>query len=102
MLTEDLAALSAWYGSRPEILWLLAIRDTQGLRVFVHVERALDSNEIHPAWMANRDVWIDELQLLTRDAVRLEEVEEASADPVETDAREVIVAELSWRDPAFI
>lgn len=68
--------------------------------MLVHVERALDSNEIHPAWMANRDVWIDELGLLTGDAVRLQDVE-SGGDPVETDAREVIVAALSWRDPSF-
>jgi hypothetical protein len=65
------------------------------LRVLVHVERAHDSNEIHPAWMANRDVWIDELQLLTGDAVRLEHVDESLAAGVESDARGAIVAALS-------
>jgi len=63
--------------------------------VLVHVERAHDSNEIHPAWMANRDVWIDELQLLTGDAVRLEHVDESLAAGVESDARGAIVAALS-------
>jgi hypothetical protein len=101
VLTEDSAALSAWYGSRPEIHWLLAIRNTQGLRVRVHVERAHDSNEVHPAWMANRDAWIDELQLLTGDAVRLEHVDESLAAGVESDARDAIVAALPRRDPSF-
>ena len=54
MLAFECAFLSAWYSSRPELRRLRANRDTEGLRV-------LDSNEIHPAWLANRDVWIDEL-----------------------------------------
>ena len=101
MVTRESAALSAWYNSRPEIRRLWALRDTQGLRVLVHVERALDSNEIHPAWMANRDVWIDELQLRTGSPVQLENADEPSGDEVVTDAPDVIVAALSWRDPSF-
>ena len=45
-----------------EIRRLWAIRDTEGLRVLVQLEPALDSSAIHPAWMANRDVRIDELR----------------------------------------
>ena len=101
MVTRESAALSAWYNSRPEIRRLWALRDTQGLRVLVHVERALDSNEIHPAWMANRDVWIDELQLRTGSPVRLENADVPFGDELVTDAPGVIVAALSWRDPAF-
>ena len=101
MVTRESAALSAWYNSRPEIRRLWALRDAQGLRVLVHVERALDSNEIHPAWMANRDVWIDELQLRTGTPVRLEHADEPFGDEVMTDAPGVIVAALSWRDPSF-
>jgi hypothetical protein len=69
--------------------------------VLVHVERALDSNEIHPAWMANRDVWIDELQLRTGSPVRLEHADKPFGDEVMTDAPGVIVAALSRRDPSF-
>jgi hypothetical protein len=101
VVTRECAALSAWYGSRPEIRRLWALRDTQGLRVLVHVERALDSNEIHPAWMAKRGVWIDELQLLMGSSVRLEYADESFGDEVATDAPSVIVAALSWRDPLF-
>jgi hypothetical protein len=101
VVTRESAALSAWYGSRPEIRRLWVLRDTQGLRVLVHVERALDSDEIHPAWMANRDVWIDELQLHTGSPVRLEHMDEPFGDDVVTDAPGVIVAALSWRDPSF-
>jgi hypothetical protein len=97
VVTRESAALSAWYGSRPEIRRLWALRNTQGLRVLVHVERALDSNEIHPAWMANRDVWIDELQLRTGSSVRLEHMDEPLGDEVVTDVPGVIVAALSWR-----
>lgn len=101
MVTRESAALSAWYNSRPEIRRLWALRDAQGLRVLVHVERALDSNEIHPAWMANRDVWIDELQLRTGSPVRLENADVPFGDELVTDAPGVIVAALSWRGPSF-
>jgi len=69
--------------------------------VLVHVERALDSNEIHPAWMASCDVWMDELQLRTGSPVRLENADEPFGEEVVTDAPGVIVAALSWRDPSF-
>jgi hypothetical protein len=101
VVTRESAALSAWYGSRPEIRRLWALRDTQGLRVLVHVERALDSNEIHPAWIANRGVWIDELQSRTGGPVRLEHADQPFGDEVATDAPGIIVAVVSWRDPSF-
>jgi len=95
VVTLESAAVAAWYGSRPVIRRLLALRDTQGLRVLVHVERALDSSEIHPAWVANRDVWIEELQLCTGSRVRLEQAEEPFGNEVLTGATSVVVAALS-------
>jgi len=103
VLTRECAALSAWYGSRPEIRWLWAFRDPEGLRVLVYLERALDSNEIHPAWMANREVWTEELQLRMGSAVRLEHTDENESfgDEVVTESPSVLVAALSWRDASF-
>ena len=100
MFNVESAVLTAWYGSRPEIRRLLAVRDTEGLRVLVELEPAPDSNEIHPAWMANRHEWLDELELHTGAAVRLEQSDELFADE-ETD-RDDVVADLSWRDPSSI
>lgn len=100
MATLESAALAAWYGSRPVIRRLCALKDTQGLRVVVHVERAFDSNEIHPAWIANRDVWIEELQSCTGSRVRLELAENPFGDEVATGSAGKIVAALSWRDPS--
>ena len=102
MATPESAALDAWYGSRPVIRRLCALRDTQGLRVFVHVERAFDSNEIHPAWIVNRDVWIEELQSCTESRVRLELTEYPFGDEVVAGSGGVIVAAVSWRDPFFV
>jgi hypothetical protein len=97
------SVLSAWYCGRPEIRQLLAIRDAEGLRVLVHVEPAQDSGEISPAWPANRDVWLDELQWHTGSTVRLELANESLADDADDDgARGVVVASLSWRDPSHI
>jgi hypothetical protein len=96
--TLEPAILSAWYCSRPEVRRLLAIRDTEGLRVLVELEPALDSSEIHPAWMANRDEWTDELLWRTGTTVRLEHADESLAGEVD---RGAIVANLSWRDPSL-
>lgn len=99
MFTLESAALSAWYGSRPEIRRLLAIRDDEGLRVLVQLEPANDSSDMFPAWMANRHAWIDELQFRTGSAVRLEPADESLADEAESFG--VIVADLFWRDPSL-
>lgn len=101
MATQESAALAAWYGSRPVIRRLCALRDAKGLRVFVHVERAFDSQEIHPAWIVNRDVWIEELQASTGTRVQLE-LTENPFDEVLAGSAGVIVAALSWRDPFFV
>jgi hypothetical protein len=69
--------------------------------VFVHVERAFDGNEIHPAWIANRDLWIEELQSCTGSQVRLELAENPFGDEVVTGSAGVIVAALSWRNPSL-
>ena len=79
MLSLESAVLMAWYRSRPEIRRLLAVRDAEGLRVLVELEPAPDSNEIHPAWIANRHDWTDELQGSTGSAVRLEQSDDFSA-----------------------
>jgi hypothetical protein len=68
--------------------------------VLVHVERALDSSEIHPAWVANRNVWIDELQVRTGSPVRLENADEPFGFEQVTDAPGAVVTALSWRDPS--
>jgi hypothetical protein len=99
--TLESAPLASWYDSRPVIRRLCALRDTQGLHVFVHVERAFDSDEIHPAWIANRDVWIEKLQSGTGSRVRLELAENPFGDEVVTGSAGVIVAALSWRDPSL-
>jgi hypothetical protein len=102
VITRECAALASWYGSRPEIRRLLAMKDALGLRVLVDLEPTNDGNETDVAWLANHHAWIDELQLRIGSAVRLEHVDESFADDVETGARGVIVAALSWRDPSVI
>jgi hypothetical protein len=48
--------------------------------------------------IANRDVWIEELQLRTGSQVRLEHVDEQFGDETVTAASGVVVAALPWRD----
>lgn len=102
MVTRESAALAAWYGSRPEIRRMWAVRDARGLRVIVDVVRANDSDEVHPAWMANRDAWIDELESRTGSSVRLEHTEEPADNEAVTEAACLVVAEFLWRDPSVI
>ena len=101
MATLESAALATTYGSHPVIRQLCARRDTQGLRVFVHLERAFDGIEIHPARIANRDLWIEQLQSCTGSRVRLELEENPFGDEVVTGSAGVIIAALSWRDPSL-
>jgi hypothetical protein len=96
----ECAGLSAWYAAHPEIRRLEAIRDGEGLRVLVELEPAIDSDEIHPSWLANHDVWIDELEVLTREPVRLESLDESLAGAAGREARDLVAA-LCWRDPFF-
>jgi hypothetical protein len=58
VVTVESAGLTAWYRSRP-VSRRFAVRDTEGVRVLLHVERAFANKEIHPAWIANLDVWIE-------------------------------------------
>ena len=101
MDTPAYTALSAWYGSRPTIRRLLAVWETPGLRVLVHVERAFDSNEVHPTWIANRDVWIEQLESCTGSRVRLEHSDDPFGGEALIEAPGVVIAALSWRDPPF-
>lgn len=98
MHSLESAVLSAWYCSRPEIRRLRAIRDAEGLRVLVELEPAQDSNETHPAWVANRHEWADELQWHTGSSIRLERAGELLAD--EGRSLGDVVADLCWRDPS--
>lgn len=100
MFVLESAVLSAWYCSRPEVRRLLAIRESDGLRVLLQLEPAQDSGETHPAWMANRREWADELRWHTGAAIRLEKLDES--DDTDTNGRELIVADLSWRDPSVV
>ena len=99
MLMLESSVLSAWYSSRPEIRRLRAIRDTEGLRIVVELEPVQDSDETHPAWIANRSAWSNELAWHTRSSVRLEYASRQFDE--EATSGGVIVADLSWRDPSF-
>jgi hypothetical protein len=97
MYALESAVLCAWYCSRPEIRRLLALKDEEGLRVFLRLEPAQDSGELHPAWLANRREWTHELRWHTGAAVRL-----GHLDEVEPGDCAAVVADLAWRDPSFV
>jgi hypothetical protein len=84
-----------WYGSHALVRRLWAIRDSHGLRVLVTLEPTHDSDDTFPAWLANRQAWVQELQSHGDNSVRLEQIDDEV--PFETEG--VIIAALSWRDP---
>jgi hypothetical protein len=100
-MSAESTALAAWYAAHPSVRRLWAIRDALGLRVLVTLEPTLDGDDTHPAWIANRHAWADELQLCTDHSVRLERLDESVFEGAPFDAASSIVATLSWRDPSF-
>ncbi len=90
--------LAEWYASHALVRRLWAIRDTEGLRVLVTLEPTPDGDDTHPAWIANREAWVHELQSYADSTVRLEQIEH---DEVELEAEGVLVAAFSWRDPTM-
>jgi hypothetical protein len=101
-ITTESLALAKWYDAHPAIQRLWAITDTQTLRVVVLIEPTHDSDDVYPAWIANRQTWARELRLLTGSAVQLELVGEPPLDGIEVHAESILVADLFWRDATVI
>ncbi len=101
--TPESLAVEAWYAAHSNVRRLWAVKDAHGLRIIVSLEPALDSNDIYPAWIANRHLWAHELRSCTDNpSVRLEQIGDLVFDETAIDAEGVIVATLSWRDPSVI
>jgi hypothetical protein len=94
------AALADWYASHPVVRHLWAIEYTQGMRVIVTLEPAVDGNDVHPAWIANNRAWIHDLQSQLRGPVRLELIDGPSHTEAQVEDEGVVVADLCWRDPS--
>jgi hypothetical protein len=94
--------LDAWYGSHSVIRRLWAIKEPQGLRIVVALEPTHDGDDTHPAWLANRQTWLHELQSHTGSPVRLERIDAAVFDELELNRESVVLAALGWRDPTLI
>jgi hypothetical protein len=92
--------LRNWYASHPVVRRLWAIEAETMLRIVVTLEPTPDGDDTLPAWLANSRTWARELQLEMDRTVRLEMIGERSNMPSIIDAKDVLVAELSWRDPA--
>ncbi len=90
-MTPDASqVLDRWYAAHPAVRRLLAISESQRMRVVVTLGPTNDGDEIYPAWLANAGRWTRELELRLGVPVRLEVGEQpACSDPV---------AELFWRD----
>jgi hypothetical protein len=89
--------LAEWYASHALVRRLWAIRDAEGLRVLVTLEPTPDGDDTQPAWIANREAWVHELQAYAGSTVRLEQIDHE----VELEAESVLVAAFSWRDPTI-
>jgi hypothetical protein len=94
------AFLSSWYASHPVVRRLWAIEADAMLRIVVMLEPTPDGDDTLPAWLANSRTWARELQLRMDRAVRLEMIGERSSIQSIIDGKDVLITELSWRDPA--
>ena len=79
-----------------------AIKDVQALRAIVTLEPTVDNCDTYPVWFANSREWAREMQASTGSSVKLELIDEPSADAIEVDAEGEVVVAMSWRDPTFL
>jgi hypothetical protein len=100
-ITAESLALADWYDAHPAVRRLWGIRDVRSLRVVVSIGLTHD-DDIHPAWVSNRQAWTHELHLLTGRAIQLELVGDCSLDDIEFPAGSVLVANLFWRDATLV
>lgn len=100
--TPESSALEAWYDAHPAVRRMWAIRDAQTLRVIVTLEPTVDNDDTLPAWLANGQAWVRELQSHTGSFVELELIDEPLLDEIETDAEGDLVIAMCWRDSALI
>ena len=101
-ITEEFLALSAWYDAHPIVRRMWAIEEAHALRVIIMVEPTVDDSDTYPIWFANSRQWTHEMQAKTGRFVRLQLIDEPSADEIEVDAEGEIIVAVSWRDPASL
>jgi len=100
-VTPESLALAAWYDTHPTVRRMWAIKDAETLRVIVTLEPTVDSDDTLPAWLAQSQAWVRELQLHTGYLVELELIEDPLSDEIESDVEGDIVIVMYWRDPAL-
>ncbi|SFM68976.1 hypothetical protein [Variovorax sp. OV329] len=96
-------ALNSWYGDRPAVRRLWAIRndeatDAAALRVIVMLEPSPDGDDASPRWMANGPQWAQELSERLAGSVQLERIDGPLPDEFEIEGEGVLLSALSWRD----
>jgi len=100
-VTPESLALAAWYDTHPTVRRMWAIKDAETLRVIVTLEPTVDSDDTLPAWLAQSQAWVRDLQSQTASLVELELIDEPLTDEFETDAQGDIVVAMFWRVPAL-
>jgi hypothetical protein len=100
-ITSESQALETWYDTHPAVRRMWAIRDVHILWVIVVLEPTVDSDDVHPVWLAHSVAWARELRAQSGGLVELELIDESEITEVETDAEGDLVVAMYWRDPAF-
>jgi hypothetical protein len=94
-------ALTQWYAMHSAFRRLWAIKEPQRMRVVVMLEPTHDGDDIYPAWLANGQEWVRELQGRIAEPVQLEVVDEPFAAEFVAGIDGLLVAELFWRDSSL-
>ena len=102
-VTGAFFALAMWYAAHRAVRRVWAFSEGQTLRVVVMLEPTRDGDDISPIWLANSSIWAHDLQTRLNTPVQLEATDEpliadSSIDGVDS----LVVADLSWRDPAML
>lgn len=108
--TVAFVALTSWYASHPAVRRLWAIEESRTLssadegsiRVFIMLEPTPDGDDISPAWFANGEEWVRELQMQIEEAVQLHIIDEPLSGEFEVDVEGILIAVLCWRDPSML
>jgi hypothetical protein len=94
------AAVTDWYASHAVVRHLWLIKQSRGVRVLLTLEPPVDGNDTHPAWIANRHVWTQDLQSRVEGSLHLELMDEPALARADFGATGTVVMEVCWRDPS--
>lgn len=97
--TDISIRLAGWYAAHASVRRLWTVVDSEALIVFVSLEPTSDGDDTLPIWLANQQVWSDELKSLADRDVQLKLIAPGTFVEGYVEMNAAAISELSWRDP---